>query len=254
MHYDHCGNSDLFPRARYHLQDREMEYCTGRCMCHAQLRNSYEEDYVVAMVRKLFAGRVTLPRRRRRDRARRHRPSHRRPRQGPAMRSREDAHRGRWCWRPTRRISTRTSTRAGCFRPPTISPRCWRATTRCKRLAGVARPRRARPRSAGAEALSGGQARTGGLGGAPRCRQRKEWVRFGSLLLCHPNPLTLSSRPKSNMPSPLRGALAAPDCGLVSPQCFSRTSTHAASRANNPRARRPWRTSSSPTRRKTRAA
>jgi glyoxylase-like metal-dependent hydrolase (beta-lactamase superfamily II) len=60
MHYDHCGNFDLFPRARYHLQDREMEYCTGRCMCHAQLRNSFEEDYVVSMVRKVFAGRVSF--------------------------------------------------------------------------------------------------------------------------------------------------------------------------------------------------
>ena len=35
LHYDHCGNHDLFPRARYHLQDREMAYATGRCMCHA---------------------------------------------------------------------------------------------------------------------------------------------------------------------------------------------------------------------------
>lgn len=60
MHYDHCGNHDLFPRARYHLQDKEMDYCTGRCMCHGQLRNSYEEDYVVSMVRKVFAGRVTF--------------------------------------------------------------------------------------------------------------------------------------------------------------------------------------------------
>ena len=60
MHYDHCGNFDLFPRARYHLQDREMEYCTGRCMCHAQMRNSFEEDYVVAMIRKLYAGRVAF--------------------------------------------------------------------------------------------------------------------------------------------------------------------------------------------------
>src|SRR6202035_2326193 len=23
LHYDHCGNYDLFPQARYHLQDRE---------------------------------------------------------------------------------------------------------------------------------------------------------------------------------------------------------------------------------------
>jgi glyoxylase-like metal-dependent hydrolase (beta-lactamase superfamily II) len=32
LHYDHAGNHDAFPGARYHVQDREMEYCTGRCM------------------------------------------------------------------------------------------------------------------------------------------------------------------------------------------------------------------------------
>ena len=60
MHYDHCGNVDMFPRARYHVQDKEMHFCTGRCMCHKQLRYSYEEDYVVSMLRKVFAGRVTF--------------------------------------------------------------------------------------------------------------------------------------------------------------------------------------------------
>jgi glyoxylase-like metal-dependent hydrolase (beta-lactamase superfamily II) len=58
LHFDHSGNFDLFPNARYHLQDREMDYATGRCMCHPHLRFSYEEDYVVALVRKLYAGRV----------------------------------------------------------------------------------------------------------------------------------------------------------------------------------------------------
>jgi len=58
MHYDHAGNPDLFPNATYHLQDREMAFCTGRCMCHAQLRRSFEPDDVSAMVRRLFAGRV----------------------------------------------------------------------------------------------------------------------------------------------------------------------------------------------------
>ncbi|MFG1425237.1 N-acyl homoserine lactonase family protein [Roseixanthobacter glucoisosaccharinicivorans] len=58
MHYDHCGNYDLFPRARYHLQDIEMGYCTGRCMCHGALKMPFEEEDVVAMVRKVFAGRV----------------------------------------------------------------------------------------------------------------------------------------------------------------------------------------------------
>ncbi|HEX2137007.1 MAG TPA: N-acyl homoserine lactonase family protein [Microvirga sp.] len=58
MHYDHAGNHDLLPRARYHVQDCEMAYVTGRCMCHHLLRHPFEEEDVVAMVRKVFAGRV----------------------------------------------------------------------------------------------------------------------------------------------------------------------------------------------------
>jgi len=58
MHYDHCGNYDLFPNAKYHLQDIEMAYCTGRCMCHEALKVPFEVEDVVAMVRKVFAGRV----------------------------------------------------------------------------------------------------------------------------------------------------------------------------------------------------
>ncbi len=58
MHYDHAGNNDLFPNARFHLQDREMAFCTGRCMCHADVKRSFEADDVTAMVRRLFAGRV----------------------------------------------------------------------------------------------------------------------------------------------------------------------------------------------------
>jgi glyoxylase-like metal-dependent hydrolase (beta-lactamase superfamily II) len=58
LHYDHCGNHDLFPRARYHLQDDEMSYATGRCMCHPMIRIPFEEEDVVAMVRKVFADRV----------------------------------------------------------------------------------------------------------------------------------------------------------------------------------------------------
>lgn len=58
MHYDHAGNHTLFPRARFHIQDREMAYCTGRCMCHAPIRHSFEAEDVAAMVRRLFEGRV----------------------------------------------------------------------------------------------------------------------------------------------------------------------------------------------------
>ena len=60
LHYDHCGNYDTFPNARFHVQDTEMAYATGRCMCHQHLRIPFEEEDVVAMVRKVFAGRVTF--------------------------------------------------------------------------------------------------------------------------------------------------------------------------------------------------
>ena len=60
LHYDHCGNYDLFPQACYHLQDREMAYATGRCMCHGALRMPFEVDDVVAMVRKVFDGRAAF--------------------------------------------------------------------------------------------------------------------------------------------------------------------------------------------------
>src|SRR6476646_10226699 len=60
MHWDHAGNYDLFPNARYHIQDTEMAYATGRCMCHQMLRIPFSESDVLAMVRKVFAYRVGL--------------------------------------------------------------------------------------------------------------------------------------------------------------------------------------------------
>ena len=30
LHYDHIGNSDFFPNATFHLQDKEMAFATGR--------------------------------------------------------------------------------------------------------------------------------------------------------------------------------------------------------------------------------
>jgi len=60
LHYDHCGNHDLFSNARYHLQDREMAYATGRCMCHQVMRMPFEADDIVAMVRKVYSGRAVF--------------------------------------------------------------------------------------------------------------------------------------------------------------------------------------------------
>jgi glyoxylase-like metal-dependent hydrolase (beta-lactamase superfamily II) len=60
MHYDHAGNHDLFPRARYHLQDAEMAHCAGRCMGYPHVRGTYEVDDVTAMIDRIFAGRVVF--------------------------------------------------------------------------------------------------------------------------------------------------------------------------------------------------
>ena len=58
MHYDHVGNFDLFPKARFHLQDREMAFATGRQMRHRPFRNSMNIENVVGMVRQVYADRV----------------------------------------------------------------------------------------------------------------------------------------------------------------------------------------------------
>ena len=58
MHYDHVGNHTLFPNARYHLQDKEMIYATGRYMCHPAMRYPFYPEDVAAMVHRVFAGKV----------------------------------------------------------------------------------------------------------------------------------------------------------------------------------------------------
>jgi glyoxylase-like metal-dependent hydrolase (beta-lactamase superfamily II) len=58
LHYDHVGNFDQFPQARFHLQDRELAYATGRYMAMEFFSYAYEVDEVVAMVRNVYAGRV----------------------------------------------------------------------------------------------------------------------------------------------------------------------------------------------------
>ena len=60
LHYDHCGSHKLFERARYHVQDKEMFYATGRCMCHPPMRHAYDVEDVVKMVRRLYDGRVAF--------------------------------------------------------------------------------------------------------------------------------------------------------------------------------------------------
>ncbi len=58
MHYDHIGTFNDFPQARFHLQDDEMAFVTGRHMCHRHFRHSYEVDDVVGVVRMIYEDRV----------------------------------------------------------------------------------------------------------------------------------------------------------------------------------------------------
>ena len=60
LHYDHIGNFDLFPAARFHLQDTEMQFATGRHMATPSQSGAYEVDEVVEMVRNVYAGRVVF--------------------------------------------------------------------------------------------------------------------------------------------------------------------------------------------------
>ncbi len=60
LHWDHSGNTDLFPNATFHIQDAEMAQATGRCICHKWFRRQAEVEDVVALVRNLYAGRVTF--------------------------------------------------------------------------------------------------------------------------------------------------------------------------------------------------
>lgn len=58
LHYDHAGNFDKLPHSKFHIQDAEMEYATGRCMCHAPLRHAYAVEDIVKLVRNVYMDKV----------------------------------------------------------------------------------------------------------------------------------------------------------------------------------------------------
>ena len=60
LHYDHAGTLGAFPAARFHLQEAEMAYATGACMCHTHLKYPFTADHVCEMVRNVYSGRVVF--------------------------------------------------------------------------------------------------------------------------------------------------------------------------------------------------
>src|SRR5215471_12342981 len=47
LHYDHVGNFDRFPKARFHLQEKEMAYATGRHMAEPVFNAGFNVEDVV---------------------------------------------------------------------------------------------------------------------------------------------------------------------------------------------------------------
>ena len=60
LHFDHAGNIDRFGKARFHIQDAEVDFATGRCMCDAFIRRPFDVEDVVALVRRTYADRVVF--------------------------------------------------------------------------------------------------------------------------------------------------------------------------------------------------
>ncbi len=60
MHFDHAGSLSLFPKARFHVQDAEMAFCTGRAMTERVVRAPFDAGPVAEMIHLLFGDRVVF--------------------------------------------------------------------------------------------------------------------------------------------------------------------------------------------------
>jgi glyoxylase-like metal-dependent hydrolase (beta-lactamase superfamily II) len=60
LHYDHVGGVDQFRTARFHLQDREMSFATGRHMTRHVFNHPYTPSHVAEVVLAVHAGRVAF--------------------------------------------------------------------------------------------------------------------------------------------------------------------------------------------------
>jgi glyoxylase-like metal-dependent hydrolase (beta-lactamase superfamily II) len=60
LHYDHAGTLGDFPAATFHIQDREVQYATGRHMCHDCFGYAYTAEHVCQLVRKVYEKKVAF--------------------------------------------------------------------------------------------------------------------------------------------------------------------------------------------------
>jgi glyoxylase-like metal-dependent hydrolase (beta-lactamase superfamily II) len=60
LHYDHVGGFGQFPAARFHVQDREIAFATGRHMTAHANRRAYTPQHVADVVLAVHADRVVF--------------------------------------------------------------------------------------------------------------------------------------------------------------------------------------------------
>lgn len=60
LHFDHAGSIHRFENARFHVQDEEVSFATGRCMCDAFTRRPFDVEDVVTLIRRNYEDRVVF--------------------------------------------------------------------------------------------------------------------------------------------------------------------------------------------------
>ena len=60
LHYDHAGTLGHFPSAKFHIQEQEMRFATGKWMLDNAERVAYTADHVAELVYRLFEKRVVF--------------------------------------------------------------------------------------------------------------------------------------------------------------------------------------------------
>ena len=58
LHYDHIGGMAQFPKTRFHLQEKEINYATSRHMATPALNHAFTVDHISALIREVYMGRV----------------------------------------------------------------------------------------------------------------------------------------------------------------------------------------------------
>nr|WP_275691454.1 N-acyl homoserine lactonase family protein [Paraburkholderia sp. Cy-641] len=60
MHWDHAGGIGFFPKARFLLQEADMHYCVGACMCVKANQRPYRVKHVQDVVEATYSDRVVF--------------------------------------------------------------------------------------------------------------------------------------------------------------------------------------------------